>query len=170
MATAYIALGSNLGDRLETLRAAVRRLSSIGRVTGVSPVYETAPIGFQDQPQFLNAVVSLWTDLPPTLLLSALHRIEAERGRIRTFRFGPRTLDLDLLVYDDLIIDDQTLTVPHPRLHERGFVLAPFADVAPNLVHPSLKKTIAELWREREPTESGLALTPDSIGRMATSR
>lgn len=138
MVIAYIGLGSNLGDRQATLRAAVWRLSEYGRIVAVSSLYETEPVGFRDQPWFLNAVVALETDLGPRELLAMLLAIERDFGRERTFRNAPRTLDLDLLLYDRLIEQSEDLTVPHPRLHERAFVLVPLAEIASDEVHPLL--------------------------------
>ena len=144
-ATAYVALGANLGDREAAIRRAIERLADLGTVEAVSPLYETDPVGYLDQPAFLNAVARLRTDLRPDDLLAGLHRIEAEAGRVRAFRDAPRTLDLDLLFYDKLLRDDPALTLPHPRLHERAFVLVPLNDLTPDLVHPRLGQTVAEL-------------------------
>lgn len=130
---AYIGIGSNLGDSLATLRAATVRLADLGAVLAASPVYESDPVGLERQPVFLNAVVVLDTTLEPTVLLDALLAIEAEFHRERTLRWGPRTLDLDLLWYAGRRLDTQRLTLPHPRAHEREFVLRPLADVAPEL-------------------------------------
>ena len=145
MPTAYVALGANLGDRSLTLGEAVRRLRQLGEVNALSPLYETDPVGFADQPPYLNAVAGLQTPLGPADLLPALLRIEADLGRVRTLANAPRTLDLDLLLVDDCLLDDPALTLPHPRLHERAFVLVPLADVAPDLVHPRLGGTVTDL-------------------------
>jgi 2-amino-4-hydroxy-6-hydroxymethyldihydropteridine diphosphokinase len=145
MSSAYIALGSNLGDRMATIDVAVERLKSLGRGIEVAPVYETDPVGYLDQPRFLNTVARLETNQPPHVLLQRLLSTEKELGRVRSFRNAARTIDLDLLMLDDLVIDSVDLILPHPRLHQRAFVLIPFADLAPDLVHPVLHKTIAEL-------------------------
>jgi 2-amino-4-hydroxy-6-hydroxymethyldihydropteridine diphosphokinase len=145
MATAYIGLGSNVGDRMATLRTAIQRLETLGRVTRVSRLYETVPVGYLDQPRFLNAVVALETALAPADLLRALLGIERDLGRTRSFPNAPRTLDLDLLLVDDVILDTPELTLPHPRLHERAFVLVPLAEIAPETVHPGSGQTIREL-------------------------
>ncbi len=145
MTIAYIALGANLGDRQATLTRAVDSLRELGKVTAISPLYETEPVGYRDQPRFLNAVVALDTELPATGLLARLQRIELAAGRTRTFRNAPRTLDLDLLLYGDAAIETPALTVPHPRMHERGFVLAPLAEIAPDVVHPVLQTSVSDL-------------------------
>jgi 2-amino-4-hydroxy-6-hydroxymethyldihydropteridine diphosphokinase len=137
--TAYIGLGANLGDPRGQLEAAVTALAAVHgvRLVAVSSVYESDPVGpVSDQPVFLNAVARVMTTLPPTALLAALHGIEDELGRERTIRFGPRTADLDLLLYDDLSSRDPALLLPHPRLAERRFVLEPLAELAPALVLP----------------------------------
>jgi 2-amino-4-hydroxy-6-hydroxymethyldihydropteridine diphosphokinase len=134
---AYLALGSNLGDRLGHLQSAVDGLAAHApevRVVGVSSVYETAPVGGPAQDDYLNAVVAIETDLGPHALLDLAHRCEDEAGRVRTTRWGPRTLDVDVLLYGDTEVDDDVLTVPHPRMWERDFVLVPLRDVAPELV------------------------------------
>ena len=137
MTAAYIGLGSNLGDREGTLRAALARLAELGRARA-SSFRETDPVGVTDQPRFLNAVVELSTDLPARDLLHALLAIERDQGRDRSReeRWGPRRLDLDLLLYGEEVIDEPDLTVPHPRLAERLFVLEPLHELAPGLVLP----------------------------------
>jgi 2-amino-4-hydroxy-6-hydroxymethyldihydropteridine diphosphokinase len=153
MPTAYIALGSNLGNREETVAAAKDRLERLGRVEACSSLYETEPVGFHDQPAFLNAVVALETELEPLPLLHALLAIERELGRDRRRGVpnGPRTLDLDLLLMGDTIIVGEELALPHPALVCRRFVLAPLAEIAPRLRHPQRNQTMTEL----------LALLPD---------
>ena len=147
MATAYIGVGSNLGDRMATLRSAVKRLETLGRITGVSSLFETEPVGYLEQPHFLNAVVALETSLAPGDLLRSLLGIERDLGRTRPFPNAPRTLDLDLLLVDELVLDTSELTLPHPRLHERAFVLVPLAELAPDMVHPGSGQTVRELVR-----------------------
>lgn len=128
-APAAIGLGSNVGDRETHLREAVGRLRSLGQVILTSSLYETAPVGGPEQSRYLNAVATLSTELDPRSLLRGLHQIEALAGRTREVRWGPRTLDLDLLVYDAIRIQTTDLTIPHPRAHERAFVLVPLAEV-----------------------------------------
>ena len=147
MTVAYIALGSNLGDRAQTLLFAIDRLGRLGTVTAKSSFYETEPVGFQDQPPFLNAVVGVETDLEPFDLLRGMLAMEREFGRDRNHSAfnGPRTLDLDLLVMEDCVVAGTELTLPHPALSQRRFVLAPLVEIAPLLRHPVLKHTMAEL-------------------------
>jgi|UniRef100_A0A7C1G1Z8 2-amino-4-hydroxy-6-hydroxymethyldihydropteridine diphosphokinase len=139
MVTTYIGLGSNLGDRWATLRTAVGQLRTLGQVTAVSSLYETEPVGYRDQPWFLNAVVILETALEPQELLHRLLEIERAAGRRRLFPNAPRTLDLDLLLYDAVVMASEELVVPHPRLHERAFVLVPLVELAPDLIHPQFE-------------------------------
>ena len=155
MSQIHIALGSNLGDRKQTLLDAVQRLAvepgfTLGKV---SSVYETAPVGGPTgQGPYLNMVLAVETTLTPLNVLAVLNKIENEFGRVRTVQDGPRTLDLDLLLYDDRIISTPTLTVPHPRMHERSFVLVPLAEIAADIMHPVLHKTIREL-RDAQPVD-----------------
>ena len=135
MTVAYVGLGANLGDREGTIRAAVAQLPD---VVAVSPLRETDPVGITDQPRFLNGVAALETELGPRELLDVLLAVERRLGRERRERWGPRTIDLDLLLYGDEVIDEDGLAVPHPHLHERRFVLEPLADLAPKLVVPGL--------------------------------
>ncbi len=169
MATAYIGLGSNLGDRMATLRTAVQRLETLGRITGVSSLYETEPVGYLEQPRFLNAVVALETALAPIDLLRALLGIERDLGRTRSFPNAPRTLDLDLLLVDDVILDTTELTLPHPRLHERAFVLVPLAEIAPEAVHPVSGQTVRELLRAL-PDRDGVEVYAPAGWESAPSR
>ncbi|MCU1500055.1 MAG: folK [Acidimicrobiales bacterium] len=140
MSRAFLSLGSNLGDRRRFLQEAVDSLGASPGTTvvGVSPVYETDPVGGPDQSRFLNIVVELDTDLAPRKLLAACHRLESGAGRVRIERWGPRTLDVDILWIDGVTVDEADLRIPHPRMFERLFVLAPLADLAPELVDPDV--------------------------------
>jgi len=142
----YLGLGSNVGDREAELRSAVRRLTSRDlRVTRVSSVYETEPMYKQDQPAFLNAVVEAETELYPMRLLLRVANLELDMGRRREAANGPRNIDIDVLLLESSIVDMPALQIPHPRLHERRFVLEPLAELAPGLKHPKLGKTVTEL-------------------------
>jgi len=149
-----LALGSNLsspaGSPRQTLDAAVRRLEDLGHVTAVSRYYETAPVGYANQPTFLNAAAILETTLAPQALLTHLLAIEREFGRDRSHGIanGPRTLDLDILLYDDLVLGTPTLQLPHPRMHQRSFVLTPLVEIAPHLVHPVFNKSMGQLLED----------------------
>jgi 2-amino-4-hydroxy-6-hydroxymethyldihydropteridine diphosphokinase len=151
MRTAYIGLGGNVaswaGSAEATLAAAVPRLESLGRVAGRSSLYSTAPVGFANQPRFINAVVALETNLEPRQLLEGLLAIEAEFGRDRAAGFanGPRTLDLDILLFGDLAISQPGLEVPHPRLAERAFVLVPLCEIAPQILDAGSGRTVSQL-------------------------
>jgi 2-amino-4-hydroxy-6-hydroxymethyldihydropteridine diphosphokinase len=154
---AYIALGSNRGDRELNLLRAVAEIGKMHgcRVTGVSAFYETSPVGVIDQPSFYNGVLRLATELPPRELLERLLHIEREVfGRIRTVRWGPRPIDLDLLLYGSMIVEEEGLIIPHPRMAERRFVLQPLCDLAPGLVHPVLGQTVAQLLKSLRSDES----------------
>ena len=162
MHTAYIGMGSNVaswaGEPAATMAAAASRLESLGRIAARSSLYSTEPVGLADQPRFLNAVVALETDFDPRGLLAALLNIEHEFGRDRSagIRNGPRTLDLDILLYDDLTVSEHGLEIPHPRLAERGFVLVPLGEIASNITDASQQMSVTQLlsdWRSRHPRE-----------------
>lgn len=141
----YLALGSNLGDRLANLKQAVASLSPQMEVKAKSRVYETPPWGYADQPMFLNQVIRANTYLEFEPLLKHIKRLETALGRQPSFKNGPRLIDLDILFYDELVIETASLVIPHPHVHERGFVLMPLNDIAPDLVHPTLRKTVSEM-------------------------
>lgn len=141
----YLALGTNLGDRLANLKQAITALTPQLEVKAKSQVYETPPWGFEDQPKFLNQVLKANTYLDPEPLLKHLKRLEVALGRKEAFPNGPRLIDLDILFYDDLVMDKPSIVIPHPRLQERGFVLLPLMEIAPNLVHPVNKKSVREM-------------------------
>ena len=146
--TVYIALGTNLGNRKANLHTAIESMPPDVNVVAESHIYETPPWGYEDQPAFLNMVIKAETSLGPEALLKYLKQLEIELGREGNFRWGPRLIDLDILFYDDLVFDTPPLVIPHPRLHERAFVLVPLADVAPDIVHPVLEKKISALLAE----------------------
>lgn len=141
----YLALGSNLGDRLANLKQAISSLTPQLDIKAKSSVYETPPWGFEDQPKFLNQVIKGQTYLDPEPLLKHLKRLEVALGRKESFPNGPRLIDMDLLFYDDLIVEKPSLVIPHSRVHERAFVLLPLTDIAPDLVHPGNKKSVREM-------------------------
>jgi 2-amino-4-hydroxy-6-hydroxymethyldihydropteridine diphosphokinase len=141
-ALVYLSLGSNVGDREIQLRDALRRLGDNGRVVAVSSFYETEPVEFTDQAWFLNCVVALETTETPEQLMAVLLGIEQQMGRRRIQKKGPRTIDIDILLFDEAIVDSPALTIPHPAMHQRRFVLEPLAEIAPEVRHPVLKKTV----------------------------
>ena len=141
----YLSLGSNLGDRAANLQAAIERLSEMGEVVAVSSLYETEPVEFAHQPWFLNCAVALATQKMPKQFLAALQAIEQAMGRKRLQPKGPRVIDLDILLFGNSIVDTAGLTIPHPALHQRRFVLEPLAEIAPEQRHPVFKRTIREL-------------------------
>ncbi|MBZ5620977.1 MAG: 2-amino-4-hydroxy-6-hydroxymethyldihydropteridine diphosphokinase [Acidobacteriia bacterium] len=146
MKTVYLSLGSNVGDRERNLQAAIERLQAPDlRVLHTSPVYETEPVDYTAQRWFLNLVVEAETGLFPLQLLSRTARIERELGRVRTVAKGPRTIDIDILLYGKAVVDSRKLQIPHPRMAERRFVLAPLADLAPQMRHPVTHKTVREM-------------------------
>jgi 2-amino-4-hydroxy-6-hydroxymethyldihydropteridine diphosphokinase len=151
--TVYLSLGSNLGDRESHLRDAIDRLASVGRVQSVSSLYETQPVDFTDQPWFLNCGVALETSASPTRLMQQLLEIEKAMGRQRVQKKGPRTIDIDILLFGDLVMNTLDLTIPHPAMQYRRFVLEPLAEIAPSAMHPLLKKTIEELLQELPPNQ-----------------
>ena len=144
----FIALGTNLGDCAANLRKAIEQLSEQVSISAVSSLYETPPWGVTEQPYFLNQVVRVATALPPLELLTFLKQIEQEMGRVETIRFGPRVIDLDILLYEDWQVNLPQLEIPHPRMCQRAFVLVPLAELAPQLVIPGDDKTVAQCLAE----------------------
>ena len=141
----YLSLGSNVGDRAANLRMAIDKLKIAGSITAVSSFYETEPVEMTSQPWFLNCAVKLETEKMPRQLIAAILNLEQEMGRQRKQPKGPRTIDIDILLFSSSIVEMKGLTIPHPRMHERRFVLEPLAEIAPDARHPALKRTIREL-------------------------
>ena len=167
----YLSLGSNVGDREAQLREAQTRLGAVGRVVAVSSFYETEPVEFTRQPWFLNCALALETRKTPQQLIAAILRIEEGMGRRRVQKKGPRAIDIDILLFDDVILDPPELTIPHPALHQRRFVLEPLAEIAPEVLHPALKKTIGELSDALPPGQVVRKLKPEPrISRMPTEK
>ena len=152
---AYIGLGANIGDPRQQLKEALARLAATEEVevVKVSSFYLNPPLGPPDQPWYVNAVAQVRTRLTPEELLRVLHRVERELGRVRRERWGPRLIDLDLILYNGVILSGLDLRLPHPEMHRRSFVLVPLAEVAPQAWHPALKKTAAELLAELDPKD-----------------
>jgi 2-amino-4-hydroxy-6-hydroxymethyldihydropteridine diphosphokinase len=141
----YLSLGSNLGDRAANLRAAIERLTEIGHSVHASSFYETEPVDVPNQPWFMNCVIALQTDLAPKAVLTFALRIEEEMGRLRTRDKGPRSIDIDILLFDDEVVEQPGLHIPHPAMHHRRFVLEPLVEIAPETFHPVLKKDARQL-------------------------
>lgn len=163
MALAYLSLGSNLGDRAANLRTALDKLNKFGKIVRLSSFYETEPLEFREQPWFLNCVAELETELTPRQLLAQIQRIEQALGRQRRIPKGPRTLDIDIVLFGDLVVEDIALQIPHPAMHRRRFVLEPLTEINPDVFHPLLQKTVRELLAEL-PREEG------KISRVSQSK
>ena len=158
--TAYIGIGSNMGNKTANCQTAVEYLAEAGRVIGVSSFYYTEPVGYKEQEDFINAVATLETNRSPAELLAICHAIEDRLGRRRTVRWGPRTVDLDILLFGDLVVSRPDLVIPHPLMAARKFVLAPFVEIAPLVMHPVLNKTMIQLLSELQNTHTVMKCKP----------
>ena len=164
--TAYLGLGSNLGDREENLRKSLSLLGESVEIIALSSVYETEPWGYAEQPSFLNMVCGFRTSLSPPELLALVQEVERRLGRVRTIRYGPRTMDVDILLYGYRIVDTPDLQIPHPRIPERAFVIAPLAEIAPDVEHPTLKRPISALLADAPGRETVVKLGALSLGEI----
>jgi 2-amino-4-hydroxy-6-hydroxymethyldihydropteridine diphosphokinase len=149
--TVYLSLGSNVGDRVANIAHAIERLREFARVDAVSALFETEPVEVTDQPWFINCAVAMTTQLTPQQLIASLLEIERHMGRQRTQPKGPRSIDLDILLFDEDIVNTELLTIPHPAMHQRRFVLEPLAEIAPRVMHPILQQSIAALRHSLPP-------------------
>lgn len=163
MPIAFIAIGSNLGNRIENCDKALREISDFAEISAVSSIYETEPVGKEDQPDFINCAAKIETDLSASQLLLSLQSVESKFGRERVRRWGPRTVDLDIIFYDDLAIETEELVIPHPAAHLRRFVLEPVCEIAPDFVHPVLKVSVSTLLSNLQSDK-----TVTKIGRFST--
>jgi 2-amino-4-hydroxy-6-hydroxymethyldihydropteridine diphosphokinase/dihydroneopterin aldolase/2-amino-4-hydroxy-6-hydroxymethyldihydropteridine diphosphokinase len=157
---AYIGIGSNIGDKTANCQTAVECLAEAGQVISVSSFYYTEPVGYKEQEDFINAVAILETNRSPVELLAICHVIEDRLGRRRTVRWGPRTVDLDIILYGDLVVNRPDLVIPHPLMAVRKFVLAPLVEIAPEVMHPVLNKTMIQLLRELQNTHTVMKCKP----------
>jgi len=149
MQKAFIALGSNLGDKRKNIEIAIEKIKEKGiKILKVSSIIETEPYGYKDQDSFLNAVCLVETSLDPFSLLRVLLNIEEEMGRKRIFKWGPRNIDLDIIFYDDLVIESEELIIPHPDAHNRTFVMGPISEIEPDFVHPVLKRKVIDIYND----------------------
>ena len=149
----YLGLGSNLGDRVSFLKQASSLMEPEFKILKESSIYETHPWGFTEQEPFLNQVIKGTTELSPESLLEFLKEIENKIGRKETFRYGPREIDIDILFYNDLIFENDDLSIPHPKFHVRAFMLAPFSEIDPDFIHPTQNQKISELLKKQDSTE-----------------
>ena len=157
--TAFISIGSNMADKIGNCRSAIESLARLERtlVIRTSPFYRTAPVDYLEQDWFINAAVKLQTDLDPFQLLKELLNIQRRAGRVKDpIRFGPRLIDLDIIFYDDAIIETADLAIPHPRMHKRAFVLQPICDIDPQLVHPVIQRQVQDLLQELDDPSQGI--------------
>lgn len=150
MSRVFIGIGSNLGDRISNCKQAVDEMRRFSEIVCASPLYETQPVGKEDQPEFINLVAEVNTELSPHELLAKLKLVEDKLGRVKGERWGPRTIDLDILFFGSLVLNEDNLVIPHPRAHQRRFVMQPLYDIAPDFIHPDLKLSIIEILNKLE--------------------
>ena len=164
MPSVYIGFGSNIGDRLVHIQDAIYALSETAGITlqKISSIYQTDPVGYETQVQFLNGVAAIRTDLPPLSLLHTLKDIEILVGRQHRIRWGPREIDLDILIYGDVCLETEKLVIPHPEMHRRRFVLVPLAEIAPDVVHPVFQEPVQTLL-ERLKDDASVVKTEGSV-------
>ncbi len=148
MNSVFISIGSNLGEKIGNCKIAIEEIAAFAKIVKVSSCYETEPLGYEDQPNFINCAAEICTDLSPHDLLTKLNKIEDKLGRVRLEKWGPRTIDLDIIFYGEQVIKDDNLIIPHPRAHLRGFVLEPICEIAPEFIHPEYNLPIYELLKE----------------------
>src|SRR5512134_270292 len=160
MPVVFVGIGSNLGNRAENCATAIREMSNFAKISAVSSIYETEPVGRENQPDFINCITKIETGLSPYELLLSLLSVENKLGRKHTQKWGPRIIDLDILFYDDLIVDSGELTIPHPRAHLRRFVLEPLSEIAPDFVLPGQTRSVKQLLADLGPGEDVRKLTP----------
>jgi 2-amino-4-hydroxy-6-hydroxymethyldihydropteridine diphosphokinase len=167
---AYLSLGSNLGNREDHLGETIRRLSALGRIVALSSFYETEPVEVTDQEWFLNCALALETEVEPAVLLNNLLKLEKAMGRERIQKKGPRLIDIDIIIFGDAVVNTPELTIPHPAMAARRFVLQPLSEIAPNLQHPTLKKTIAELLSDLPEGQRVQRMQPPRSARSHTHK
>ena len=148
MNSVFVSIGSNLGDKIGNCKIAIEEIAAFAKIVKISSCYETEPLGYEDQPNFINCAAEICTDLPPHDLLTKLNKIEDKLGRVRLEKWGPRTIDLDIIFYGEQVIKDDNLVIPHPRAHLRRFVLEPICEIAPEFIHPEYNLSIYELLKE----------------------
>jgi 2-amino-4-hydroxy-6-hydroxymethyldihydropteridine diphosphokinase len=165
---AYLSLGSNVGDREAQLRDAQHRLAKVGKVIAVSSFYETEPVEFTEQPWFLNCAFAIETTYTPEQVMASILQIEEEMGRRRVQNKGPRLIDIDILLFADVIMESSELTIPHPAMHQRRFVLEPLAEIAPQAPHPVFKKTIRELLNALPDGQTVRRMPQPSTSKLTT--
>jgi len=153
MNSVFISIGSNLGDKIGNCKIAIEEIAAFAKIVKVSSCYETEPLGYEDQPNFINCAAEIRTDLSPHELLTRLNQVENKLGRVREEKWGPRTIDLDIIFYGKQVVKDDNLVIPHPRAHLRGFVLEPICEIAPEFIHPVLSLPVSKILDDLDKTK-----------------